>query len=75
MPVVLGGIRVNPGDIVVGDDDWVCVIPQEIAERALEVVGIYGEKDQAVVPALRAGKSVAEAYALKRGWKKVAGLQ
>ncbi|MEE8571048.1 MAG: RraA family protein [Candidatus Bathyarchaeia archaeon] len=74
VPIVLGGIRVHPGDIVVGDDDGVCVIPQEIAERALEVVKVYGEKDQAVAPALRAGKSVAEAYALKRDWKKIAGL-
>jgi 4-hydroxy-4-methyl-2-oxoglutarate aldolase len=75
VPVICGGIRVRPGDIVIGDDDGICVIPQEIAEKALEVVRIYGEMDQAVAPALRDGKSVAEAYGLKRGWRKIAGLE
>jgi 4-hydroxy-4-methyl-2-oxoglutarate aldolase len=75
VPVVCGGIRVNPGDIVIGDDDGVCIIPQEIEEEALRVVRIYGERDQAVAPAMRSGKSVAEAYAIKRGWEKIAGLK
>ena len=73
--VVCGGIRVNPGDIIVGDDDGVCVVPKEVEEEALKIVKIYGEKDQAVAPALRAGKSVADAYAIKKGWDKLAGLK
>ena len=75
VPVVCGRIRVNPGDIVIGDDDGVCVIPKEIEEEALKVVRFYGERDQAVAPALRQGKSVADAYAIKRGWEKAAGLK
>ena len=31
-PVTLGGVHVNPGDIVVGDPDAVVIIPQEKAE-------------------------------------------
>ncbi len=31
-PVTLGGVHVNPGDIVVGDADAVVIVPQEIAE-------------------------------------------
>ena len=34
--VVLGGVLVNPGDIVVGDADSVVVIPQERAKDVLE---------------------------------------
>ena len=75
VPIVCGGIRVHPGDIVVGDDDGVCVIPQEIEGEALKYVQAYGEKDQAVAPALREGKSVAEAYSIKKDWKKKAGLR
>jgi len=75
VPVVCGRIRVNPGDIVIGDDDGVCVIPKEIEEEALNVVRFYGERDQAVAPALRQGKSVADAYAIKRGWEKAASLK
>lgn len=33
VPVVIGGKIVNPGDIIVGDDDGVIIIPPEIAEE------------------------------------------
>lgn len=75
VPVVCGGIRVNPGDIVIGDEDGVCIIPQEIEEEALRAVQVYGEKDSSVAPALREGKSVAEAYSLKKGWAEKAGIK
>ena len=35
-PVTLGGMRVSPGDIVVGDEDAVVVVPLERAEEVLE---------------------------------------
>ncbi|MEU5298201.1 RraA family protein [Streptomyces umbrinus] len=38
-PVALGGVVVNPGDIVVADDDGVIVIPPHRAEEALTAVG------------------------------------
>lgn len=34
-PVILGGVRVTPGDLVVGDKDGVVVVP---ADRALDVL-------------------------------------
>ncbi|MFC8661720.1 RraA family protein [Streptomyces sp. NPDC057199] len=37
-PVALGGVVVNPGDIVVADDDGVIVIPPHRAEEALTAV-------------------------------------
>lgn len=36
VPVTLGGVHVRPGDIVVGDEDAVVVVPQEKAEQVLE---------------------------------------
>ena len=75
IPVVFGGIRVHPGDIVVGDDDGICIIPKEIEDEAVKWVKAYGEKDIAVAPALREGKSVAEAYSIKKDWIKKAGLK
>ncbi len=41
VPVVCGGIKVNPGDILVGDENGVVVIPPEhvtkIIERGIEI--------------------------------------
>lgn len=74
IPVVCGGIRVKPGDIVVGDDDGVCIIPKEIEEEALRAVKFYGELDKTVASALREGKTVAEAYSIKKGWANKAGI-
>ena len=34
-PVSVGGIVVNPGDVIVGDADGVVVVPQESAESML----------------------------------------
>jgi len=36
VPVQIGGIVVSPGDIVVGDDDGVVVVPQAMAVAVLE---------------------------------------
>lgn len=35
-PIAIGGQVVNPGDIIIGDDDGVVVIPKEIAAQVLE---------------------------------------
>lgn len=34
-PIAIGGQVVNPGDIIIGDDDGVVVVPKEIAEEIL----------------------------------------
>lgn len=35
-PIMCGGVRVEPGDLVVGDSDGVCVIPKAYIETVLE---------------------------------------
>jgi len=35
VPVVIGGTIINPGDIVVGDDDGVVVVPRKVASEVL----------------------------------------
>jgi regulator of RNase E activity RraA len=60
--VQIGGVRVQPGDIVFGDDDGVCVVPQaaeqEVFTRALEKA--RGEKQ--VRAAIEGGMSAKAAF-------------
>lgn len=63
VPIEIEGVRINPGDIIFGDIDGVCVIPAEVEveviERALEKA--RGEKT--VAEAIKNGMSVVEAFA------------
>lgn len=36
IPIQCGGVTVNPGDLIIGDDDGVAVVPLEDVERVLE---------------------------------------
>lgn len=62
-PVEISGVWIEPGDLMFGDHDGVCVIPQarevEVVERALEKV--RGEKR--VRAAIEQGMSATEAFA------------
>ena len=46
MPVHVGGIVVCPGDIVVGDDDGVVVIPRAMAKVVLEKARLRDRKEK-----------------------------
>jgi regulator of RNase E activity RraA len=43
-PIACAGVVVNPGDIVMGDDDGVIVVPRDLAERLLP----YCERREAI---------------------------
>jgi 4-hydroxy-4-methyl-2-oxoglutarate aldolase len=36
VPITVGGARVNPSDIVVGDDDGVVIVPKNVSTQVLE---------------------------------------
>ena len=54
--IACGGVVVHPGDIVVGDNDGVVVVPQRDAKETLERVAELVAREQERINEIRAGK-------------------
>ena len=63
VPVSIGGVKVSPGDLIVGDDDGVVRIPQDIEDDVLRLAAEIEEREGAIMAAVLGGKSIAEARA------------
>lgn len=61
-PVVVGGVLVNPGDIILGDRDGVVVIPFDEAEKTIEAANKRRNSEAAVMERLRNGESLFDIY-------------
>ena len=55
VPVSIGGMVVNPGDIVVGDEDGVVAFPPAIASELLRAVKAQEEKEEAILKSIKDG--------------------
>jgi len=64
-PIACGGVVVNPGDIVVGDDDGVVVVPQDLAEAALECCQRRTRLEQTWVERVEAGETTVDVVGLR----------
>lgn len=65
VPVVCGNVIVNPGDIIVADDDGVLVLPADEAAEACRLAEIRIQKEHAMIPRLLAGQSPFEIYGMQ----------
>jgi regulator of RNase E activity RraA len=59
---VVGGVEVSPGDVVVGDVDGVCVVPEEVAEDVLREAEELANTENHVRQAVREGVDPLDAY-------------
>jgi regulator of RNase E activity RraA len=64
VPVQIGGILVNAGDIVVADEDGVMVIPQERLDEVVENIRTVNSIEEQMEAAITAKRPVAEIKAL-----------
>lgn len=59
VPVCIGGAIVNPGDIVIGDEDGLVMVPPgEDVAKLIELAIAYAAKEEAQLKAIRSGKGV-----------------
>jgi regulator of RNase E activity RraA len=54
-PVIVGGVRVTPGDVVLADDDGIVIAPLAQLEAALERAEAIERAEAAILAAVRAG--------------------
>jgi 4-hydroxy-4-methyl-2-oxoglutarate aldolase len=65
VPVVLGQVVVNPGDVVCGDDDGVVVVAREGAAWALERSRERAAREDGTRARLAAGELGVDIYGLR----------
>ncbi|CAO3456701.1 Demethylmenaquinone methyltransferase-like protein [Azospirillum argentinense] len=56
-PIVVGGVTVHPGDLIVGDDDGLVVVPLDEVEAVLAASRARLEKEERLRADLQSGKT------------------
>lgn len=70
--IVCGGLKVNKGDYVIGDDSGVVVIPQEEAQEIINRSLDVKEKENRIREEIKRGSTLSKVLKLKK-WEKIVG--
>ncbi|MEO8409424.1 MAG: RraA family protein [Propionivibrio sp.] len=60
--IKLGEVTINPGDIVFGDLDGVCIVPQEIEKEVIEAAWAKAHGEKRVFEAIQGGMGAQAAW-------------
>lgn len=64
-PITIGGVQVQPGDIVVGDSDGVVVVPKQEMEQVLAKAHEIKRREQRLIQELREGRLTLDLLGLR----------
>lgn len=67
--VACGGAAVQPGDVIVGDDDGVIVLPPELAEEVADAALAKESEDAWVASQVKAGHPVDGLFPMNADWR------
>jgi 4-hydroxy-4-methyl-2-oxoglutarate aldolase len=70
VPIVIAGQHVEPGDLVIGDDDGVVVVKREEAEAVLKASAAREAKENATRARLKAGELGLDIYGMREALAK-----
>ncbi|MBA5728709.1 4-carboxy-4-hydroxy-2-oxoadipate aldolase/oxaloacetate decarboxylase [Aerococcaceae bacterium INB8] len=70
-----GNVVVNPGDIILGDEDGVVVVPLEIAEEVLEKAIERDRYEKEVMNRIKNGESLFEIYGYQKNLDRLNALE
>jgi regulator of RNase E activity RraA len=62
IPIICGGIRVSPGDLIYADIDGIVVVPQDMTEEVVEKAWEKVQGENKVREELRSGTGVVETF-------------
>ena len=60
--VQLGGVPVRPGDLVMADENGVCVVPQDRMAEVLQFAQLFKSIEEGIVEAVRSGVDPVQAH-------------
>ncbi len=67
IPIQLGPVTVQPGDIIVADEDGVVCVPSNLVDATVEYAKKGREIDERCMEDIKAGKGVQASFKLHRG--------